>query len=195
MIKTTKSIGLLFGSFNPIHSGHLMLAQYLVEFSDLEQIWFVVSPHNPFKKKKTLLDDHHREELVRIAVEDNDRFDVSNIEFRMPKPSYTIDTLTYLSEKYPSINFQLICGTDILPTFHKWKNYEQIIENYSIIVYNRPGNWEHPYGENPSFRFIEAPSFDISSSFIRQAIKDKKNLRYFLPEKVYEYILNMHFYE
>ena len=195
MIKTTKSIGLLFGSFNPIHSGHLMLAQYLVEFSDLEQIWFVVSPHNPFKKKKTLLDDHHREELVRIAVEDNDRFDVSNIEFRMPKPSYTIDTLTYLSEKYPSINFQLICGTDILPTFHKWKNYEQIIENYSIIVYNRPGNWEHPYGKNPSFRFIEAPSFDISSSFIRQAIKDKKNLRYFLPEKVYEHILNMHFYE
>lgn len=195
MIKTSKSIGLLFGSFNPIHSGHLMLAQYLVEFSDLEQIWFVVSPHNPFKKKKTLLDDHHREELVRIAVEDNDRFDVSNIEFRMPKPSYTIDTLTHLSEKYPSFDFQLICGTDILPTFHKWKNYEQIIENYSIIVYNRPGNWEHFYGENSSFKFIEAPSFDISSSFIRQAIKDKKNLRYFLPEKVYEYILNMHFYE
>ena len=190
-----KIIGLLFGSFNPVHSGHLMLAQYLVEFSELEEVWFVVSPQNPFKKKKTLLNDHHRDEMVRIALEDNDRFEVSNIEFRMPKPSYTIDTLTHLSEKYPGNDFRLICGTDILPTFHKWKNYEQIIDNYNIMVYNRPGDWQHPYENHPSFQFINAPLFDISSSFIRKAIKEKKNLRYFLPDNVYKYILEMHFYE
>lgn len=195
MIKITRTIGLLFGSFNPVHIGHLMLSQYLLEYSGLDQIWFVVSPQNPFKRKKTLLQDHHRYELVRIAVDDNPRMEVSNIEFRMPKPSYTIDTLTYLTEKHPHHEFRLICGSDILPTFHKWKNYEEIIEHYRVMVYNRPGDWEHPYHNNPSFEFINAPRFDISASFIRDGIKNGKDLRYFLPDAVYRYILDMHFYE
>lgn len=195
MTKISKTIGLLFGSFNPVHMGHLMLSQYLVEFAGLDEIWFIISPQNPFKKKNTLLGDHHRQQLVRIAVEDNPRFDYSTIEFNMPQPSYTIDTLTHLSEKYPHHNFRLICGTDILPTFHKWKNYEEILKNYKILVYNRPGDWEHPYTNHPSFQFIEAPMFEISASFIRQALKAGKDIRYFLPKAVYQYIIEMHFYE
>ena len=195
MNKTARTIGLLFGSFNPLHSGHLMLSQYLVEFTKLEEIWFVVSPQNPFKAQTTLLADHHREKMVRIAIEDNPKFDVSDIEFKMPTPSYTIDTLSKLSEQYPHYDFRLICGTDILPDFHKWKNYEQILRNYTIMVYNRPGNWVHPYADHPSIQFVNAPMIDISSSFIRQAIKQQKDLRYFLPKKVYQYILKMHFYE
>lgn len=195
MNKISRTIGLLFGSFNPLHSGHLMLSQYLVEFTDVDEIWFVVSPLNPFKTQDTLLADQHREKMVRLAIEDNPKFDASDIEFKMPKPSYTIDTLSKLSEQYPHYELRLICGTDILPDFHKWKNYEQILKNYTIMVYNRPGSWEHPFADHPSFQFVNAPMVDISSTFIRQAIKQQKDLRYFLPEKVYQYILEMHFYE
>jgi len=191
----SKNIGLFFGSFNPIHNGHLMLATYLVEHTNLDNIWFVISPQNPFKERSTLLKDFHRLRLAELATEDNPLLQVSSIEFNLPKPSYTIDTLTYLQEKYPNQNFKLICGTDILPTFHKWKNHEEIIKQYEILVYNRLGEHKHIYSKNSKFHFIDAPSFEISSSFIRKSIAEKKSVRYFLPDKVYEYIKEMHFYE
>ncbi|MEA3504476.1 MAG: nicotinate (nicotinamide) nucleotide adenylyltransferase [Bacteroidota bacterium] len=192
---TAKKIGLFFGSFNPIHHGHLMLATYLVEHTDLDKIWFVISPHNPFKKKSSLLADHHRLQLVNLSVEDNPLLEVSSIEFKLPQPSYTIDSLTYLHEKHPEKEFKLICGTDILPSFNKWKNFEEIIKQYEIYVYNRPGEHSHQYSNHNSFKFITAPSFDISSSFIRKSISEKKDIKYFLPDKVYDYIKEMHFYE
>ncbi len=187
--------GLFFGSFNPIHQGHMMLANYLVEFAGLRSVWFVISPHNPFKKKDSLLDDHHRYQLVQEAIGDDPRFFASTIEFDMPKPSYTIDTLTHLSERYPDKEFVLLCGADILPTFHKWKNYGQILDNYKMLVYNRPGGFENPYEEHPAVETIEAPQFDISSSFIRKSISKGKDVRFFLPGNVYNYIREMHFYE
>lgn len=187
--------GLFFGSFNPIHQGHMMLANYLAEFTDLRSIWFIISPHNPFKKKDSLLDDHHRHQLVQEAIGDDPRFYASTIEFDMPKPSFTIDTLTHLSERYPDKEFVLLCGADILPTFHKWKNYEQILSEYKMLVYNRPGFIENPYHEHQALEIIEAPQFDISSSFIRKAIATGKDVRYFLPGNVYNYIREMHFYE
>lgn len=187
--------GLFFGSFNPIHQGHMMLANYLVEFTDLRSVWFVISPHNPFKKKDSLLDDHHRHQLVQEAVGDDPRFYASTIEFDMPKPSYTIDTLTHLSERYPEKEFVLLCGADVLPTFYKWKNYAQILENYKLLVYNRPGGFENPYVGHPAVKMVEAPQFDISSSFIRKSIRQGKDVRYFLPGNVYNYIREMHFYE
>ncbi|HKK09888.1 MAG TPA: nicotinate (nicotinamide) nucleotide adenylyltransferase [Bacteroidales bacterium] len=187
--------GLFFGSFNPIHQGHMMLANYLVEFTDLRSIWFIISPHNPFKKKDSLLDDHHRHQLVQEAIGDDPRFYASTIEFDMPKPSFTIDTLTHLSERYPDKEFVLLCGADILPTFHKWKNYEQILSEYKMLVYNRPGFIENPCREHQAVEITEAPQFDISSSFIRKAIAEGKDVRYFLPGNVYHYIREMHFYE
>ncbi len=132
-------IGLFFGSFNPIHIGHLAIASWFVEFTDIDKVWFVVSPQNPFKEKKSLLADHHRLAMVRIAVEDDARFQVSDIEFKMPKPSFTIDTLTYLEEKYPDKKFVLITGSDQLPTFDKWKNPDRLLELYQMYVYARPG--------------------------------------------------------
>ncbi len=190
-----QKVGLFFGSFNPIHQGHLMLANYIVEFTELRHVWFVISPHNPLKKRQTLLEDHHRYQLVQVAIEDNPNFYASTIEFDMPKPSYTIDTLTYLQERYPEKEFYLICGSDIVQQLHKWKNHQQIIDNYHIMVYNRPNYDESAYIGHPSFQFIDAPQFEISSSFIRKSLKEKKNMRYFLPEKVYQYILKMGFYE
>lgn len=187
--------GLFFGSFNPIHNGHMMLANYIVEYTGLRSVWFIISPQNPFKKKSTLLDDHHRYQLVQEAIADDPRFFASDVEFSMPKPSYTIDTLTYLSERYPDKEFVLIGGEDMLPTFHKWKNYEQILENYHLMVYNRPGAYENPYRGHPAIELIDAPQFGISSSFIRNAVGQGKDIRHFLPEKVYRYIREMHFYE
>jgi len=187
--------GLFFGSFNPIHHGHMMLANYIVEYTDLRSIWFVISPHNPFKKKSTLLEDHHRYNLVQESIGDDPRFFASNVEFNMPQPSYTIDTLTHLSERYPEKEFILIGGEDMLPTFHKWKNYELILKNYRLMIYNRPGAYEHPYKEHPSFHFIEAPRFEISSSLIRKALTEGKDMRHFMPRKAYEYIISMHLYQ
>ena len=187
--------GLFFGSFNPIHIGHLMIAEYMLEFTDLDEVWFVVSPHNPLKEKKTLLTDHHRLTLVRIATEDNAKFKVSDIEFKMTQPSYTVKTLAYLAEKYPDKKFVLLMGADNLGILHKWKNYEQIINNNEIYVYPRPGVDLKNLKLYPNVKLTEAPLLEISSQFIRQAIKDKKDVRYFLHEKVYQYILEMHFYE
>ncbi len=193
--KSNKKTGLFFGSFNPIHHGHLILASYMLEFTDLDEVWFVVSPQNPLKPKETLLADYHRMALVRIAIEDHPKFRASSIEFKMPKPSYTIDTLTWLSEKYPEREFILICGTDIFPTFHKWKNYEVILEHYRLYVYPRPGYEPGKYTGHPHIRLFKAPLLEISSSFIRKGIKAGKNMAFWMPDKVYEYILEMHFYE
>jgi len=190
-----KKTGLYFGSFNPIHNGHLILANFMAEFTDLDEVWFVISPQNPFKDKNSLLAEHHRLALVRIAVEDQQNLGVTDIEFKMPKPSYTIDTLTWLSDKYPNRDFILISGTDIFSSFHKWKNYREILEFYSIYVYPRPGSGLGEFAGHPKIKLFKAPAMEISSSFIREGIKQRKNMRYWMPDAVYNYILEMHFYE
>lgn len=195
MIKKKKNIGLYFGSFNPIHIGHLAIANYIVEYTDLKEIWFVVSPQNPLKNKSSLLDDYSRLELVNLAIEDYNAFKSSNIEFKMPKPSYTINTLAHLTEKYPKFSFSLIMGADNITTIHKWKNYEKILSNYTVYVYPRPNIDMNDYLSLPNVIRVNAPLMEISSSFIRQSIKEKKDIRFFLPEKVYKYITDMHFYE
>ena len=187
--------GLFFGSFNPIHQGHLMIANYMVEFTDLSQIWFIVSPHNPLKEKTSLLADHHRLAMANIAVEDDPRFRASNIEFHLPQPSYTIDTLTYLSEKYPDKEFVLIAGSDNLPSFSKWKNFETLLDHYHLYIYPRKDTTPSPFDNHPHVHFTDAPMIEVSSSFIRQGIKDGKNMQQFLPEKVWKYLTEMHFYE
>lgn len=190
-----KSIGLFFGSFNPIHIGHLIIANYIVEYTDLAEIWFVISPHNPLKDKSTLLPDHHRLALVNVAVENDPRFKPCDIEFKLPRPSFTIHTLTYLKEKYPDREFTIIMGSDNLQSIEKWRNYEQIIENHKLVVYPRQGSDGGKFKEHKNVIWVSAPLMEISSSFIRKAIKDKKEIQYFLPVEVYKYIREMHFYE
>ena len=188
--------GLFFGSFNPVHIGHLALANYISEFTDLDQLWFVVSPHNPLKKKISLLPDQTRRELLELALEEDDRFVICDIEFRMPQPSYTIDTLTYLSEKYPKREFILIMGSDSLASFHKWKNYELIISRYHRLIYPRLTEQKIEYSEHRNITYLEnAPIIEVSSSFIREAIHEGKDVRYFLPSKVYDYIFRYNLYK
>lgn len=187
--------GLYFGSFNPIHIGHLMIAGYMVEYSDLKETWFVISPQNPLKEKTSLLAGYHRLALVNVAVENDVRLKSCNMEFKLPQPSYTINTLTYIREKYPQKEFALIMGADNLESLHKWKNHEEILAGYDIYVYPRPGYEGGKYKNHPKVHWVDAPLLEISSSFIRSAIGEKKNMSYFLPEKVYQYIQEMHFYE
>ena len=188
-------VGLFFGSFNPVHNGHMIIANFMLEFSDLEQIFFVVSPQNPFKEKASLLEDYHRLALVKEAIGDTDKYYACDIEFKMPKPSYTIDTLTYLNEKYPDKEFSLIMGSDNLKNFHKWKNSSQIIDNYRLYVYPRPGFDEAEVKRNKNITIVEAPLVEISSTFIRNAVKEKKDVRFFMPERAWNYMKEMHFYE
>lgn len=192
----SKKVGLYFGSFNPIHIGHIIIANHLVEYSDLDEIWLVVSPLNPFKKKKTLLEDHHRLELVLRACENYNKLKASDIEFKLPQPSYTINTLVHLSEKHPDIQFCLLMGEDNLNTFHKWKNYEVILEQYPIYVYPRKtdNGHENQFSNHPDIVHIEAPIMEISSTAIRKAVKEGKEVRPLLPAKVWEYIDEMNFY-
>jgi len=187
--------GLYFGSFNPVHIGHLAIANFMVEFSELEQLWFVVSPQNPLKERKSLLKDYHRLEMVRLAVEDDDRFRASDIEFKLPTPSYTIDTLTYLEELNPGREFQLVMGGDGLRTFHKWKHAELIVEKYHRLIYPRPGTDLEMASRLPNTTLVDAPVMEISSSFIRQAIKEGKDVRHLVPARAYTYMREMHFYE
>lgn len=187
--------GLYFGSFNPVHIGHLAIANYMIEYSDLEQLWFIVSPQNPLKEKKSLLSDHHRLEMVRLALEDDPRFRVSDIEFKLPTPSYTIDTLAYLEEKNPGHEFQLVMGADQLRTFQKWKNASLIISNYHRLIYPRPGVDPESLLSVPNASIVNAPLMEISSSFIRQAVKDGKDIRHLVPAPAYNYMREMHFYE
>lgn len=186
--------GLFFGSFNPIHIGHLAIANYISEFSDLDEIWLVISPQNPLKEKKSLLNEYERLHMVELALNNNPKIKSSDIEFRLPKPSFTIDTLTYLSEKYPKNEFALILGTDNFESFHKWKNYEEILKHHKLYVYPRPNYDLGEYKNHTSVKQINAPIMEISSSFIRKSIKEGKNIKYFLPESVYNYINEMFFY-
>ncbi|HOZ30702.1 MAG TPA: nicotinate (nicotinamide) nucleotide adenylyltransferase [Bacteroidales bacterium] len=181
---------LFFGSFNPIHNGHLAIANYLTEFYNFKELWFVVTPQNPVKKSNTLLNDRDRQYLVQMAIDGYPKFKVSDIEFYLPKPNYTINTLTYLSEKYPKNKFSLLIGGDNLESFHKWKNYRKILENYKLYVYKRPGCEVQEF-EDANITILDAPQMEISSSFIRKAIKEEKDVRFFLPETVYQYILKM----
>ena len=189
-------IGLFFGSFNPIHIGHLIIGNFIIENSDLDKLWFVVTPQNPFKKKSTLLDDHHRLEMVNLAVQKYPKFQSSNIEFSLPQPSYTIDTLVSLQEKYPEHQFVLLMGEDNLNSFHKWKNFEQILKYHQILVYPRiTSTPDTTPVSHPNISKIAAPVIEISSTVIRQMIKDKKNIRPMLPPEVFEYIDGSNLYK
>jgi nicotinate-nucleotide adenylyltransferase len=183
-----KKIGLFFGSFNPVHIGHMIIANFMVEHSDLSEIWMVVSPHNPHKEKKSLAKDRDRLHLVNLAIGDNLKIKASDIEFDLEKPSYTVDTLIYLKEKYPHHAFSLIMGGDNLGTFHKWKNYETIIKSHDIYVYRRPGYDLGELQNHESVTILEAPLLTISASYIRKQIKEKRSIQYLVPDKVWEYI-------
>jgi nicotinate-nucleotide adenylyltransferase len=189
-------IGLYFGSFNPVHVGHLVIANHMVEHSDLEEVWFVVTPHNPFKKKSSLLDNYQRLELVHLATKDYDKLKPSDIEFNLPQPNYTVNTLVHLQEKYPKHDFSLIMGEDNLKSFHKWKNYDVILENHDIYVYPRisENTVETQFTSHEKIHVIQAPIMELSSTFIRKCIKINKNVKPMLPENVWEYLDEMNFY-
>ena len=203
-----KKIGLFFGTFNPIHVGHLVIANHLANYTELDEVWLVVSPQNPLKKKDSLLQDYHRLALVRVAIEDNPKLKASDIEFSLPKPSYTSNTLAHINEKYPDYSFALIMGEDNLRTFHKWKNYADILKNNQIYVYPRvlteqekeesEINAEADNGLRKHQNVImcdDVPVMKISASFIRGAIKEKKDVSYLLTQPVFKYLTEMHFYE
>jgi nicotinate-nucleotide adenylyltransferase len=190
-------IGLYFGTFNPIHVGHLIIANHMVENSDLDEVWFIVTPHNPFKKKSTLLDNHHRLELVFLATTKYDKIKPSAIEFNLPQPNYTVFTLAHISEKYPQHNFSLLMGEDNLKSFHKWKNYETILKHHAIFVYPRisKGKTETQFDTHSQIHKIDAPIIQISSTHIRNGIKEGKNIEPMLPDAVWKYIDDMNFYK
>ena len=185
-----KQIGLFFGSFNPIHIGHLIIANHLVEHSALDELWLVVTPQNPFKEKQSLLINHLRLEMVHLAIADYPKLRASDIEFHLPQPNYTIHTLAYLEEKYPKLHFALIMGEDNLKSLHKWKNYEQILSNYPIYVYPRlsEGTVSEALTSHPNIQYVRAPIVELSATFIREEIKKKQNVRPLLPESVWQHI-------
>lgn len=185
-----QQIGIFSGSFNPVHAGHLILANYICEFTEVEEVWFVVSPHNPLKESAELLDDDIRLEMVRLALEKFDNMVVSDVEFQMPRPSYTIDTLTRLTEEHPDKDFSLIIGSDNWQQFHKWKEFRSLIKNYRILIYpRRGGEVVIPEECKASVRLVEAPIVEVSSTFIRESIGAGKNMRAFLPPNVYDFIV------
>ncbi len=181
-------VGLFFGSFNPVHIGHLVIANYMANFTDLDEVWLVVSPHNPLKNKSGLADMYDRLEMVQLAIENSNKLKASNIEFSLPQPSYTIDTLAYLAEKYPNKDFALIMGADNLASLHKWKNYELILENYKLYVYPRPNCDTSTWEKHPSIVLTQSPQMDLSSTFIRKAIKAKKSIQFMVPDVVLDFI-------
>lgn len=200
-----KKIGLFFGSFNPIHVGHLLIANHIVDHTELEEIWFVVSPHNPHKKKASLLEDYHRLAIVKEAIDDNTKFKASDIEFSLPQPSYTVETLAHLKEKYPTYSFSILMGEDNLRSFPKWKNYEVILENNSIFIYPRVLTIQEletgkEIGKNelvnhPNITLTDAPIMKVSSSYIRQLIKKGKSTKYLMTEPARKYVEEMNFYK
>ena len=192
-----KKVGLYFGTFNPIHIGHLIIANHMAEFSDLDEVWFVITPQSPFKVKKSLLDNHHRLRMVEEAIEDNyPKLKASTIEFNLPQPNYTVDTLVHLGEKYgDKYHFSLMMGEDNLKSFHKWKNYEVILEHHDVYVYPRisEGEVNHQFLNHPKVHRVAAPIVEISSTFIRKNHKLGKNIKPLLPPKVWTYLDEMNF--
>ena len=190
-----KKTGLFFGSFNPIHMGHMIIAQVMAETTDMDEVWFVVSPQNPFKEGKHLLHEFDRYDMVSAAVHDNYKFRVTDIEFHMPKPSYTIDTLVYLREKNPEREFSLVIGADNLKHFHKWKNFEVILRDYPLYVYPRPGaKMPDKYMDLPNVHLVDAPMVDISATFIRKCIQNGYSVQYLVPDSVAELIRGRKYY-
>ncbi len=190
-----KRTALFFGSFNPIHVGHLIIAETMQQQEGIDEVWFVVSPQNPLKERATLLADHHRLQMVRRAIEDNYHLRACDVEMRLPVPSYTVVTLAALGEKYPDREFCLIMGSDNLAGLHRWRNYEYILQNYRIYVYPRPGSERCALREHENVTMVDVPMMDISSSYIRTQIAARKDVRYLLTEPVYKYLTEMHFYE
>jgi len=193
-----KKIGLFFGSFNPIHIGHIILGNYFLENTDMEELWFVVTPQNPFKEKKSLLKDHNRLDMVQLAIKNYPKMRASNVEFSLPQPNYTIDTLTYLKEKYPDHSFALIMGEDNLATLPKWKNFEKLISDYQIITYPRTFEGEKKdseYLQHENISLVDAPIIELSATEIRKMIKEGKNVRPMLPPEVFEYLDGSSFYK
>ena len=190
-------IGLYFGSFNPVHVGHLIIANHVAEHSGLDQVWMVVTPHNPHKEKNTLLDDYQRLQLVHLATEDYTKIKPSDIEFKLPQPNYTVNTLAHLQDKFPKNQFSLIMGEDNLKSLHKWKNYEIILQNHDIYVYPRISSHieNSDFNDHPNIHIIDAPIVEISSTFIRKNIKDGKNIMPLLPSKVWDYIDHNNLYK
>ena len=187
-------IGLFFGSFNPIHIGHLVIANSIAEHSGFKQIWFVVSPQNPLKKPGSLLHEFDRYDMVRLAIADNPRFDVSDVEFHMPKPSYTIDTLAYLGDKYPKHDFRVIMGEDNLINLRKWKNADQLLDNWGLLVYPRPGSDSSTQSDHPHIEIVQAPMMDISATYIRTQVKKGKSIQYLVHPDVETLIRSKGFY-
>ncbi|NCI48307.1 nicotinate-nucleotide adenylyltransferase [Sediminibacterium roseum] len=187
-------IGLYFGSFNPIHIGHLIIASHVVDHTDMQQVWFVVSPQNPMKPSSVLLNEYHRLHLVHLAIEDDLRLKASEVEFKLPRPSYTIDTLTYLQEKYPQHDFSVIMGSDSFQNLPRWKNFELLIKNYAFIIYNRPG-FEVKDPLNARLTILDAPMLELSATEIRETIREGKSIRYLVPDKVREEIEKYGYYK
>ena len=187
-------IGLYFGSFNPIHIGHLIIAEHVLNFADIKQIWFVISPQNPFKLATSLLNEYNRLHLIQTAIEGVTNMKASKVEFSLPKPSYTIDTLTYLKEQYPQHEFAVIMGSDSFSNLSKWKNYEVIIKNYLIYIFNRP-NFKVNNIIGATIEILNAPLLDISSTHIRNLIKEKKSIKYLVPDVVMEEINSNNYYK
>ncbi len=189
-------VGLFFGTFNPIHIGHLIIANYMVEYTDLEEVWFVVTPHNPLKKKETLLDGYQRLEMVYRSINHRDKIKASDVEFYLEQPSYTSRTLMYLIDKHPKNNFALIMGQDNLETLHKWKNYEYILNSHHIYTYPRiTSTQKKSIKAFPNVHITQAPIIEISASFIRDAIKKNKDISPMLPKEVWTYIKHKNFYK
>jgi len=188
-------IGLFFGSFNPIHTGHMIIANLVKETTNVSEVWFIVSPQNPFKKNKNLLHEFDRLSMVEAAIADDFKFRVSDVEFNMPKPSYTIDTLTLLQEKHPDKRFHLIIGEDNLASFPKWKNADQLLDYFNLIVYPRKGSKESSLKEHDHVSMIEAPEVDISATLIRKLIKEGKSVKYLVPDSVVGLIKAKEYYK
>lgn len=188
-------VGLFFGSFNPVHVGHLIIANFMASQTDLDQVWFVVTPQNPLKERSSLARDQDRLFLVRLAIEDNPLLKASNVEFDLPKPSYTIDTLTYLNEKHPSKEFVLIMGSDNIGSLHRWKNYEMILKNYSIYVYRRPEYEVGELADHPHVKIFDAPQMKISASYIRKCMKEGLNIKYLVTTPVEDYLESSSMYK
>ncbi len=186
-------IGLYFGSFDPIHNGHLIIANYIVYNTSLDEVWFVISPQNPLKKSNSLLNEQHRKHLIDISIEGETKLKSSSVEFKLPRPSYTIDTLIYLTEKYPTHSFSIIMGSDSLSNIERWKNYKIILKNYDVYIYKRFG-YKSNENYSPNIKFLRAPLLEISSTHIRKMITEEKSIRFLLPDVVKEEIESQNYY-